>query len=292
MNVLTRRAALASMAALMPTLVSARTLTKTTPSIDQQFSALEAAHGGRLGVAVLDTQTGKSFGHRQHERFAMCSTFKLILAAAILHRVEQGTEHLDRMVPYSQADLLEYAPVTRAHVSDGAMNVSALCDAAVTLSDNTAANLLLASIGGPTGWTGYVRTLGDTVSQLDRNEPALNTATPGDPRDTTTPAAMLADMNKVLLGNVLPEPVRDQMKRWMIDCKTADTKIRAGLPAGWHAGNKTGSGDNGSTNDIAIIVRPGRAPILVTAYYTGSTAPAAARNGVLASVGRIVASAV
>ena len=209
MNVLTRRAALASMAALMPTLVSARTFTKTTPSIDQQFSALEAAHGGRLGVAVLDTQTGKSFGHRQHERFAMCSTFKLILAAAILRRVEQGTEHLDRMVPYSQADLLEYAPVTRAHVSDGAMNVSALCDAAVTLSDNTAANLLLASIGGSTGWTGYVRTLGDTVSRWI-NEPA-NTATPAT-RATPQHRPSCFDMHKVLLGNALPEPARDQMK--------------------------------------------------------------------------------
>lgn len=289
MNVLTRRAALASMAALMPTLVSARTFTKTTPSIDQQFSALEAAHGGRLGVAVLDTQTGKSFGHRQHERFAMCSTFKLILAAAILRRVEQGTEHLDRMVPYSQADLLEYAPVTRAHVSDGAMNVSALCDAAVTLSDNTAANLLLASIGGPTGWTGYLRTLGDTVSRLDRNEPSLNTATPGDPRDTTTPAAMLADMNKVLLGNVLKRASRNQLIAWMRDCKTAAQKIPAGLPVNWSSGNKTGSGQHGSTNDIAILFPPRHGPILVTAYYTASTATAADHNAVLASVGRIVA---
>lgn len=292
MRHLTRRTALTSMAALVPTLAAARSMAKAAPSTAQQFSALEAAHGGRLGVAVLDTHTGKSFGHRGHERFAMCSTFKLLLAAAILHRVELGKEHLDRMVPYSEADLLDYAPVTRAHVGEGAMCVRALCEAAVTLSDNPAANLLLASMGGPPGWTDYARTLGDTISRLDRTETSLNTAIPGDSRDTTTPAAMLADMQKLLLGDALPDHARDQLMRWMLDCKTADAKIRAGLPKDWHAGNKTGSGANGSTNDIAIITRPGHAPILVAAYYTGSSAPADTRNGVLASVGRIVASTV
>ena len=255
------------------------------------FEALEKQHGGRLGVAALDIATGQQMAHRSGERFPLCSTFKLLAAAAILKNVDAGSERLDRRVAYGQSDLLEYAPVTRANLSKGGMTVSELCAAAVELSDNAAGNLLLASIGGPSGLTRFARSLGDSITRLDRTEPTLNTAIPGDPRDTTSPAAMVADLNALLVGNALTTNSRGTLLGWLNNCKTAAKRIPAGLPPEWKSGNKTGSGDNGTANDVAVIQRPaGKAPILVAAYYTGSPATPAERDGVLAEVGRIVAS--
>jgi beta-lactamase class A len=242
-----------------------------------------------LGVAALDTATGQRLSHRSGERFPMCSTFKLLAAAAILENVDRGTERLDRWITYTQSDLLEYAPVTRANVSKGGMAVSDLCAAAVELSDNTAGNLLLAAIGGPKGLTEFARSLGDLVTRLDRTEPTLNTAIPGDPRDTTSPSAIVADLNALLNKGALAKTSRDTLMAWLNNCKTAAKRIPAGLPPNWKSGDKTGTGDNGTANDVAVLQRPGKAPILVAAYYTGSSAAPAVRDSVLADVGRIVA---
>ncbi len=160
------------------------------------LAALEGRYGGRLGVAAVNTANGERIVHRAQERFPMCSTFKLLAVSAVLSRVDAGTIQLDRHITYGKADLLEYAPVTRAHVSSGYMTLQALCEAAIEYSDNTAANLLLRTIGGPPSVTAYARSLGDDMTRLDRNEPSLNTAIPGDERDTTTPAAMSADLQK------------------------------------------------------------------------------------------------
>ncbi|HET6388753.1 class A beta-lactamase [Hyphomicrobium sp.] len=254
------------------------------------FDALEAAHGGRLGVAALDTANGEQIAYRENERFPLCSTFKLLAAAAVLKRVDLGEDQLDRVIAYSQSDLLEYAPVTRANVGKGGMPVGDLCDAAMTLSDNTAGNLLLDQLGGPAGLTRYVRSLGDTVTRLDRNEPTLNTALPDDPRDTTSPAAMVSNLKRLLIEDELSKNSRATLLAWMRNCRTAAKRIPAGLPPGWKSGDKTGSGDRGTANDVAIIERPGAAPILVAAYYTGSPASAPERDSVLADVGRIVCS--
>lgn len=253
---------------------------------EDSLSAIEARSGGRLGVAVLDTQTGRTLQHRADERFAMCSTFKLLLVAAVLQRIEKNKERADRLVRYSWNDLVTYSPVTELHVADG-MTVWALCEATLQLSDNAAGNLLLDIIGGPAGWTAFARTLGDEVSQLDRREVELNTAIPTDPRDTTTPSAMLGNMRKVLLGDVLTSPSRQRM----IDTMAAGTLgarcLRAGFPADWRVADKTGSGWNGTRNDIAIIFPPKRAPILACAYYTESKL--ANKDPVIAEVGRLIA---
>jgi beta-lactamase class A len=256
---------------------------------ENAFASLEAKHGGRLGVAALDSATGQSLTYRQDERFPLCSTFKLLAAAAVLANVDRGTERLDRRIAYSESDLLEYAPVTRANVSKGGMAVSDLCAAAVELSDNTAGNLLLAAIGGPKGLTEFARSLGDLVTRLDRTEPTLNTAIPGDPRDTTSPSAIVADLNALLNKGALAKTSRDTLMAWLNNCKTAAKRIPAGLPPNWKSGHKTGTGDNGTANDVAVLQRPGKAPILVAAYYTGSSAAPAVRDSVLADVGRIVA---
>jgi beta-lactamase class A len=183
-----------------------------------------------------------------------------------------------------------YSPVTKDHVGPGGISVAEICDAAVTLSDNTAGNLMLASFGGPAGLTAFVRTLGDTVTRLDRIETELNEARPGDPRDTTSPNAMLGDMQRLILdGDTLTATSREQLQRWLLANKTGDKRLRAGLPASWRIGDKTGTGSNGTANDIAVVWPPGRAPILVAAYYTGSTTTDEARNAVIAEAGRIVA---
>ena len=258
---------------------------------DGAFSALERRHGGRLGVAVLDTGSGRRMAHRADERFAMASTFKFLAAAFVLARCDKGEERLQRRVAFAQQDLVTYSPITEKHVGAGGMTVAELCEAAVTLSDNTAANLLLASFGGPAGLTAYVRSLGDDTTRLDRIETALNEATPGDPRDTTTPAAMLGTMQKLLVGEAVSRASREQLIAWLVANKTGDQRLRAGVPQGWRVGDKTGTGGHGATNDIGILWPPGRAPILVAAYFAEAQASDAERSAVLAEVGRIAAAA-
>ncbi len=286
------RAALALLAAPAAALAAAPVRPpRTDRAAADPLAALEARLGGRLGVAAVDTATGRSLRHRADERFPLCSTFKWLLAAQVLARVDAGAESLDRVVRFGPDDLLEYAPVTREHVAAGGLSVAALAAAAVEWSDNTAANLLLDTVGGPAGFTRFLRGLGDPATRLDRREPTLNTALPDDPRDTTRPAAMVADLEAVLLGDVLTAASRDRLTGWMVACATGAAKLRAGLPAGWRVGDKTGMGAHGSANDVAIAWPPGRAPLLVAAYLTGSDAPAAARNEVLAAVGGVVAAA-
>lgn len=257
-------------------------------SLGASFAKIEADSGGRLGVAVLDTATGALAGHRLDQRFPMCSTFKALTAAAILARVDAGKEQLSRRIRVEPNDILSYAPVSKQHVG-AEMSVAELCEAMVTLSDNTAANILLASMGGPSAITQYARSLGDDVTRLDRIEPDLNESTPGDPRDTTTPAAMAKDLKVLTTGAALSAGSRDQLIAWLVGCKTGDAKIRAGLPKGWRVGDKTGSGSHGSSNDVAVIWPEGRPPVIVAVYLTETKAPDDRRNAAHAAVGRAVA---
>jgi beta-lactamase class A len=260
-------------------------------SLGAAFAKIESESGGRLGVAVLDAGSGALAGHRIDERFPMCSTFKALAAAAILVRVDAGKEQLSRHIRVEPKDILAYAPVTKQHVGQD-MSVAELCDAAVTLSDNTAANLLLASMGGPSSITELARSLGDELTRLDRIEVELNEATPGDPRDTTTPAAMARNLKALTLGTVLSAASRDQLIAWLVGCKTGDAKIRAGLPKGWRVGDKTGSGGHGSSNDVAVIWPQNRAPVIVASYLTETTGTDDERNAAHAAVGRAVAAAI
>jgi beta-lactamase class A len=256
------------------------------------LAQLEKDCGGRLGVAVLDTGSGERGGHRMEERFAMCSTFKILLAAAVLQRVDAGKERLDRTVAIPATGLVSSSPITQTHAGS-AMTVRELAGAIVTRSDNTAANLLLDTIGGPAGITHFARSLGDTVTRLDRTETTLNEALLGDPRDTTSPVAMVGSWHKVLLGTTLSQASRLQLTEWLIANKTGDERLRAGLKAGWRVGDKTGANGENTTNDVAMIW-PGvsATPVLVAAYLTMCPGPEAKRNGVLAEVGRLVARAI
>lgn len=255
-------------------------------SAGTRLAALERHHGGRLGVAILDTGGGRRAAYRDDERFLLCSTFKLLLVAAVLSRVDHGAAKLEQRIVFGKEAVLDWAPVTSRHVGAPGLTIAELCSAALTLSDNTAANLLLQEIGGPAQVTRYARGLGDPVTRLDRAEPTLNRRD-GD-KDTTTPAWMLRDMQAVLLGNALSGTSRRQLLDWLLHNGTGAETLRAGLPKGWQIADKTGSG-NTANNDIAIIWPRRRAPLLVTAYYDNPRRDAAARKRVLAEVGRIAA---
>ena len=233
--------------------------------------------------------------HRADERFAMCSTFKLPLAAAVLQRADRGIQSLDTIVPYSKADIVPHAPVTETNLEKGGMTVRDLAEAAQKKSDNVAANLLLKQLGGPAGFTKFLRDLGDEQTRLDRYEPDLNGGDASDERDTTTPAAMAKTLSKILTGVVLKPASRDLLIQWMVDTSTGTKRLRAGLPADWRAGDKTGTGLDGKLgkyNDVAIAWPPGATPIIVAAYFnvTQTTGDMLDEHqAILAEVGRIAA---
>jgi beta-lactamase class A len=256
-------------------------------ALRQEINRIAAACGGRLGVSIFDVQTLEPFSHNGDDRFPMCSTFKLLAAGAVLKRVDEEKEQLGRLIPVTEGDVVPGSSHIKAPVPDG-LTIAQLCEAAMIYSDNTAANLILGSLGGPPAIGAFARTLGDTMTRLDRNEPTLNEAVPGDPRDTTTPNAMLRSMQTLLIGEVLSTASKNHLTQWLVGNKTGDTRLRAGLPQGWRVGDKTGSGDHGSTNDIAIVWPPNRAPVLIAAYLTETSAPAEQRNAVHADIARAV----
>jgi len=264
----------------------AAALVSADDSVRAQLDALEQHSGGRLGVAALDTATGRRIGHRAGERFPMCSTFKILAVGALLTRVDRGEEQLDRVIAYSKSDLVTYSPVTEKHAGAG-MSLADICDAALRFSDNTAANLLLRNLGGPPAVTAFARSLGDETTRLDRWETALNESLPGDPRDTTAPDEMLADLRKLALGSVLSLKSRDLLTGWMLRNTTGDQRIRAGVPQGWKVADKTGSGERGTAGDVAIAWPPNRAPILIAVYLTGAKIDAE-RNATIAAAARAV----
>jgi beta-lactamase class A len=253
---MTRRAAL--LRSLLAALWFLQELTR--PEAKARLAELEAERGGRLGVAALDLASGHRIVHRGDERFAMCSTFKFLATALVLTRVDRGEERLDRRIVFSKEELVEYSPVTNDRVDTAGMTVAELCEATMTVSDNTAANLLLASFGGPEALTNYARSIGDAVTRLDRIETELNEATPGDPRDTTTPSAMLENLRRIVLGDALSTPSRELLTAWLVANKTGDARLRAGFPKSWRVGEETGTGHHGSTHDIGVAWPPDRAP--------------------------------
>lgn len=268
---------------------TAKAIDGSTSAFLDQLANIEKTTGGRLGVTVLDSDTGNTIGHRQDERFPMCSTFKVLLAAAVLQQVDQGTLSLQRQIPIRESDLLGYAPVSRQHVGSEGLSVSDLAAAAVMWSDNAAANLLYPLIGGPAGLTRFLRAHDDMVTRTDRMEPALNQFADNDPRDTTTPAAMAGTLQSILLGHVLSPASGQLLTSWMLDCKTSDTRLRAGLPVDWKIGDKTGSDGRDTSNDIGILWPPAkRAPLLVSVYLQGARVDSDARDAAIAAVARAI----
>jgi beta-lactamase class A len=254
---------------------------------DAHFAALEARTHSRLGLVVTDPSSDLRIEYRGQERFLMCSTFKVLAVAAVLQRADAKNERLDRFISYTEKQLVAHSPVTSAHLKEGRMTLESLCAAAIVQSDNTAGNLLLDVIGGPPGLTEYARSLGDEVTRLDRVEPDLNVALPNSESDTTSAAAIARDLAHLFTSQALSDESRARLEKWMQACETGLTMVRATLPEGWQAGDKTGRGAAGQTNDVAILRRPNKQPVFVAIYALLPDEPTEGRDRVVADAAEI-----
>lgn len=281
-----RRSFLAGAAALaaMP-----RSAARSAPPA-AAIATYEAATGGSAGFFARNLRSGATLAWRARERFAMCSTFKASLAALVLHRVDRGQERLDRSIGFTAADVPDWwAPVARANLSAGALPVAEMGRAIVEQSDNTCANLLLASVGGPAALTAFWRSIGDRETRLDDNEPALNSVAPGSARNTTTPEAMGAILTRLVLGRVLAGKSRERLRQWMIGCQTGANRLRAGLPTGWTIADKTGNNGTDAAGDIAVVWPRPDTPIVICAYTRGGHPDASQLVALFSGLGRSVA---
>ncbi|TYC67221.1 class A beta-lactamase [Stappia sp. BW2] len=257
--------------------------------LDKTVADAENRLSARIGVAVLDTETGKTWTHRADERFPLNSTFKAFLCAALLEKGEQGDLQPEHRVKIRKEDLVTYSPVTEKKIGSGGMTYLELCDAAITISDNAAANLVLEAVGGPQGLTEYLRSIGDTITRLDRAEPTLNEGQPGDDRDTTTPAAAVATLQKLVLGDALSPTARTRLTDWLLDNQVGKATLRAGLPEEWPVADKTGAGGNGSRNNIGVIWPDDRKPVVIAVYITQTAASFDDRNRAIADIAAALA---
>lgn len=284
-----RRTLLAAAPALAVWPALAKEKEKDAPAaLHAPLQAYEHDTGGRIGVYAENLKTGAKIAWRANERFVMCSTFKASLAACVLARIDRGEDKPDQMISYAAADLMEYAPVARDNLAKGALSVADMCKAIVELSDNACANMLLARVGGPAALTAFWNRTGDSVSRLDHNEPLLNRSRPGNPQDTTTPAAMAGNVKRFVTGNVLTSASRAQLTEWMVNCKTGDKRLRAGLPKTWKIGDKTGNNGKDAAGDIAVVWPKPDMPVIIAAYTQGGKPTAAQIEAVFKAIGETV----
>lgn len=272
-----------AMAALLAAPAEAANAQRTLKNLHKRI-------GGRLGVHILDSQSGKRIAYDDTSRYAMASTFKLPLAAALLWQVDHGAFRGTLPLKIADSDLLPNSPVVEASLKAGAasMTVLELCQAAVVHSDNAAANILLGGMGGPPAFTQFMRSMGDNETRLDRREPELNSNEPGDPRDTTTPRAMVDALLHIFTQDVLSLASRALLIDWMVASRTGLDRVRGGLPRGWPSGDKTGTGANGAVNDLCLVYPPERRPIFIAVYTSGSTLDAKALAAAHAEIGELV----
>lgn len=283
-------AAGAMLAVGQPAFASASTTSSGSADLERQLGELERSADDRVGVALMNVTTGAVVSHRGDERFLFNSTGKCFIAAAVLARVDEGRETLDRRIVIEEGDLVGWTPITEKRLGEPGFTVAELCQAAVAWSDNAAANALIESVGGPEAITAFLRAIGDDTTRLDRVEPALNTHDHArDERDTTTPLAMMATLRTLLLGDALSPSSRHQLASWMIEGKVGDARLRAGMPASWLVGEKTGTNGVGNASDIGIAWPGDRGAVIAVAYTFMPNASGAERDETIAAVGRLAA---
>lgn len=257
----------------------------STTGLKRAVQTEEKTLQARIGMAVLDTGTGMTWQYRGNERFPLNSTHKAFVCAALLSKVDRKALSLDQHVSIEKNMLVPYSPVTEKSLAPQVMTLGEVCRAAVSYSDNTAANVALNVIGGPTAFTSFMRSIGDTKTRLDRQEPELNEAMPGDLRDTTTPDAIVNSLRNILLGNVLSVSSRFALNQWMRNDQVAGALLRASLPVNWKIADKTGAGGHGSRSIVAVIWPPSKKPLVVGIYITQTTASMQARDQAIARIG-------
>ncbi|MFC7367147.1 class A beta-lactamase [Vreelandella zhaodongensis] len=253
-----------------------------------EVGRIESQLDARVGFAAHDLETGQRWEYNADQLFAMSSTFKTLACASLLQRVDEGSEQLERRVEVTASDLVTYSPVTEAYADNREISLFELCEATMTTSDNTAANLILQAVGGPQAVTEFVRELGDSVTRLDRWETELNEAVPSDERDTTTPNAMVNNLEKLVVGNMLAPPSKKQLREWLVNNEVADGLFRSQMPEEWVIGDRTGAGGFGSRAITAVIWPTQREPIIVAFYITETTASFEDRNTAIAELGGVI----
>lgn len=253
-------------------------------ALNLALAELERASQGRLGVSLFDRGSGQVASYRGDERFLMLSSFKTLATAYVLARSDQGIDQLSRRISITEEDMLEYAPVTRRYIGPRGMTLAELCHATITTSDNTAANLILRSYGGPQALTQFIRSLGDTVTRHDRYEPELNQPHSVEPMDTTSPNAMSNTLNTLLFGSALKPESQQLLQSWLMANTTGDRRLRAGVPPSWIVGEKTGTAGLGA-NDVGFIQAPSGSPVIVSVYLETDTIAAPERDQIIAAVG-------
>lgn len=268
-------------------ITSTFSLTHASPLLEV-VKTVEQRLDARVGVTLYDSATGETWDYQGDARFPMTSTFKTLACAALLARVDGGTEDLDRRVTFNKDDLVTYSPVTQTRTGEPGMTLGEICEATMATSDNTAANLVLNAIGGPGNVTGFVRALGDKVTRLDRTEPTLNEATPGDPRDTTTPNAMVGNLRKLVLSDTLANDSRNRLISWLKGNRVSDNLLRSALPRDWQIGDRSGAGGYGSRSIAAVLWPPNSEPLILAIYITETEASFDERNKAIAEIGRVV----
>ena len=271
-------------ASFIPAHVFAIDTTKLIEAVQAEENALQA----RVGMAVFDVNTGTTWQYRGDERFPLNSTHKIFSCAALLAKIDEKSLSLDQSVSISKEMLVTYSPITEKSLSPETVTFGKICQAAVSYSDNTAANVVFDAIGGATGFNAYMRSIGDEETQLDRKEPELNEGTPGDVRDTTTPNAMVNSLRKILLGDALSVSSRSQLTQWMLDDQVAGALLRASLPSDWKIADKTGAGGYGSRSIVAVIWPPSKQPLVVGIYITQTKASMQASNQAIARIGVVL----
>lgn len=274
--------------AMMIAGVCARAAPAADDAILAKAREIEGRLGARVGLVIQDTGDGRSWRYRADERFPMMSTFKALACGALLHRADEGGGDLEKTVLVAQADLVPYAPVSKAWVGRR-VALGDLCAATMRTSDNVAANKILESIGGPGAVTAFARGLGDRTTRLDRYEPGLNEGTPGDARDTTSPAAMADTLRALVLGDVLSASSKARLTGWLVGNEVGGPLLRAGIPRAWRTGDRTGAGGHGSRGVIAVMWPPAHAPIVAAIYITGTDASMEDRNAAIAGLGAALA---
>ena len=263
-----------------------------TNSILEAVTNAETELGARIGLAVHDLETGKRWEYKSNERFPLSSTFKTLACANVLQRVVLGKERMDRVVRFSESNLVTYSPVTEKHVGRKGMSLAALCQATLSTSDNSAANFILQAIGGPKALTRFLRSIGDDTTRLDRWETELNEAVPGDKRDTTTPIAMVTTLEKLLVGETLSIKSRQQLVAWLKGNEVGDALFRKSVPNDWIVADRTGAGGYGTRAITAVMWPPNRKSIVAALYITETDASFEERNAVIAKIGEQIAKTV
>ncbi|MEM9448403.1 MAG: class A beta-lactamase [Cyanobacteria bacterium P01_E01_bin.6] len=253
---------------------------------------IEASMNARVGIAVYDKETNQNWQYHANHRFPMNSTFKTIACAALLARVDSAQEQLEHIVIFDESELVTYSPITETRIGAPGMSLDELCEATMTMSDNSAANFILEAIGGPEALTQFMRSIGDEISRLDRWEPDLNEVVPGDERDTTSPNAMARTLEQLVLNGTLSLDSRQKLENWLKGNEVGDDLFRSEVPCNWDIGDRTGAGGYGSRSIAAVMWPPQREPVIAAVYITETEASFDDRNAAIAEIGGAIVEAV